>query len=224
MADSPDPNPSSEPVPPPGEPVPPPEAPPASSDGDEEDGEDHGWFEPVPLRYRHDGWTPDRQLEFIQALADCGCVEEAARRVGMSREAAYELRRRPDAQAFRLAWAAAKDVMAERLDDAAMSRAINGVPVPIFHNGAQVGERRHFDERLTMFLLRYRDPVRYGRWQDRMSARQHPEGPVLLLSYRIGRMVRAAWRAFDAALRGAPPPEPEPEETGYRPDDEPGAR
>jgi hypothetical protein len=85
------------------------------------------------------------------------------------------------------------------------------VPVPIFHNGEQVGERRHYDERLTMFLLRYRDPVRYGRWLDRTGARQHPEGPFLILSFRIGRMVRAAWRAFDAALRGEPHPEPEPE-------------
>jgi hypothetical protein len=168
-------------------------------------------FEPVPLRYRHDGWTPDRQLEFIQALAATGCVDEACKAVGMSRNSAYELRNRHDAQAFRLAWRAAKDVQVERLDDAAMARAINGVPVPIFFNGAQVGERRHYDERLTMFLLRYRDPVRYGRWLDRMDAHQHEDGPFAILSFRIGRMVQAAWRYFDAALRGRPLPEPEPE-------------
>jgi hypothetical protein len=194
---------SSDPAPPDREPVDPP--------GNDEDEEDRLFFEPVRLRYRHDGWTPDKQLEFIQALADCGCVDEAARRVGMSRNSAYALRRRPDAQAFRLAWRAAKDVMVERLDDAAMSRAINGVPVPIFHNGVEVGERRHYDERLTMFLLRYRDPVRYGRWLDRCESRQHEDGPVAILSFRIGRMLRAAWRAFDAALRGAPQPQPEPE-------------
>lgn len=189
-------------------PVPPEDEPDPTSGEDEDDQFD---FEPVLLRYRHDGWTPDKQLEFIQALADSGCVDEACRDVGMSRKSAYALRRRPDAQAFRLAWRAAKDVQGERLDDAAMSRAINGVPVPIFHNGEQVGERRHFDERLTMFLLRYRDPVRYGRWRDRCDARQHEEGPFAILSYRIGRMVRAAWRFFDAALRGQPAPEPEPE-------------
>lgn len=194
------------------EPAPADPEPASPSDDDEES--DRAFFEPVALRYRHDGWTPDKQLEFIQALADCGCVDEAARRVGMSRNSAYELRRRPDAQAFRLAWRAAKEVMVERLDDAAMSRAINGVPVPIFHNGEQVGERRHYDERLTMFMLRYRDPVRYGRWLDRMEARQHPDGPFSILSFRIGRMLRAAWRAFDAALRGEPHPEPEPEPAG----------
>jgi hypothetical protein len=181
----------------------------AGPSGDHE--EEDALPEPVRLRYRHDGWTPDKQLEFIQALADCGCVETAARAVGMSRQSAYALRRRPDAQAFRLAWRAAKDVMVERLDDAAMSRAINGVPIPIFHNGEQVGERRHFDERLTMFLLRYRDPVRYGRWLDRCEARQHEDGPIGILCFRIGRMLKAAWRAFDAAWRGEPMPEPEPE-------------
>lgn len=188
-----------------------------------DEAEDGSPFGPVPVRYRHDGWTPDRQLEFIEALAECGCVDEASKAVGMRRASAYALRRRPDAQAFRLAWEAAENVAVTRLSDAAMSRAINGVPVPIFHQGEQVGERRHFDERLTMFLLRYRDPVRYGKWLDRMETRQHQDGPVAILSFRTSRMLRAAWRAFDAALRGesVPPPEPEPVDRG-RPEDEEG--
>jgi hypothetical protein len=170
-------------------------------------------FTPVAVRYRYDGWLPEKQLEFIERLADCGCVEEAAQAVGMSRNSAYALRRRPDAQAFRLAWDAAQDAAVARLNDAALSRAIKGVPVPIFHGGVEVGERRHFDERLTMFLLRYRDPVRYGKWIDRTEARQHPEGPVWMLAYRLARLLRAVWNAFDAAMDGLPPPEPEPEVT-----------
>lgn len=178
-------------------------------DEDEADDMEQTPFGPVPLRYRHDGWVPDRQHAFIEALTGCGCVDEACRAVGMSRASAYALRQRPDAQAFRLAWDAAMDVAVARLNDAALSRAINGVPVPIFQGGAQVGERRHFDERLTMFLLRYRDPARYGRWLDRVRTHQHPEGPVGILSWRIGRMLRAAWAAFSAALDGLPAPEPE---------------
>jgi hypothetical protein len=61
-------------------------------------------FNPVPLRHRRDGWTPERQVAFIRALAECGCVLEACRRVGMSSESAYKLARRPDAQSFRVAW------------------------------------------------------------------------------------------------------------------------
>lgn len=29
-------------------------------------------FAPVPRKYRHDGWTPERQKAFIEALADTG--------------------------------------------------------------------------------------------------------------------------------------------------------
>lgn len=178
-------------------------------------------FGPVPVRYRHDGWVPDRQLAFIEALAECGCVEEAAKAVGMSRNSAYALKRREDAQAFRLAWDAAMDMAVARLGDAALSRAINGVAVPIYQGGEQVGERRHYDERLTMFLLRYRDPTRYGKWLDRMETRQRQDGVAAMLSLRIGRMLRAAWRAFDAAWRGESPPPPEPECVADDPRDSP---
>ena len=58
-------------------------------------------FTPVPLQPRHDGWTPDRQAAFIDALAHSGCVDEACRSVGMGRASAYALRARPDAVSFR---------------------------------------------------------------------------------------------------------------------------
>jgi hypothetical protein len=61
-------------------------------------------FTSVPLRARHDGWTPERQVGFIEALAETACVVQAAAAVGLSATAAYNLRRRPKAQAFRLAW------------------------------------------------------------------------------------------------------------------------
>ena len=102
-----------------------------------------------------------------------------------------------------------------------LSRAINGVPRPIFHKGEQVGEYRHYDERLTMFLLRYRDPTRYGKWLDRIETRQRQDGVAGMLSLRVGRMLRAAWRAFDAAWRGEAPPPPEPEFVSDDPRDAP---
>jgi hypothetical protein len=124
-------------------------------------------FAPVRVRRRHDGWTPERQTQFIKALAECGCVADACRRVGMSSESAYALRRHYDAQAFRLAWDAALDYAIRRLSDAAFSRAIHGVPVPHYYKGELVGEHRRYDERLTQFLLRYRDPLRYAKSLDK---------------------------------------------------------
>jgi hypothetical protein len=54
-----------------------------------------------------------------------------------------------------------------------MSRSIKGVPRPIFYKGEQVGEWRHFDERLAMFLLRYRRPARFGAHLDSLPG---PDG------------------------------------------------
>ena len=123
-------------------------------------------FTPVQLRRRHDGWSAEKQIAFIEALAETACVEEACRRVGMSDSSAYQLRRRPCGAALRHAWDAALDYALHRLEQVALSRALNGVPRPVFYKGEQVGEWREYDERLTMFLLRYRRAHRFGGWID----------------------------------------------------------
>ncbi len=92
-------------------------------------------FDPVAVQRRQDGWTPERQADFIAALSECGCVDEACKRVGMGTSSAYALRRRLEAQSFRLAWDAALDVAIERLADAAVSRAIKSVSTPVFYKG-----------------------------------------------------------------------------------------
>ena len=145
-------------------------------------------FDPVSLRARWDGWLPEKQDDFIRALAETGCVDESCRRVKMSASSAYALRARPDAQSFRLAWDAALDMAMPRMSDAAISRCIYGVPVPHFYKGEQIGEHRRYDERLTMFLLRYRDPVRYGKWLDRVEFRRHADGAALTLLDRLGEL------------------------------------
>ena len=138
-------------------------------------------FDPVKLRYRRDGCTPDRQVAFIQALSECGCVTEACARVGLSTEAVYKLARRPDAQSFRLAWDIAMDNAVRRIGDNAFGRALNGIAIPHYYKGELIGEHRRFDERLTMFILRYRDPLRYGRHLDRAEYRGHVETKAIAL-------------------------------------------
>ena len=61
-------------------------------------------FLPVPVRVRADGWTVERQGQFIGLLAETGSVAEAARRVGMSRMAAWRLRRRSRAESLAHVW------------------------------------------------------------------------------------------------------------------------
>jgi hypothetical protein len=119
-------------------------------------------FSPVPVRPRHDGWTAERQIAFIEKLADCGSVSAACEHVGMSRESARRLRRRPCGRAFRDAWDAALDCSYAEVEESAMERSRKGVVRPVFYQGEQVGEWRHYDERLTMFLLRFRRRHRFG--------------------------------------------------------------
>ena len=64
-------------------------------------------FHPVPLARRHDGWTPARQAAFIGMLYETRSVVAAAKAVGMGRESAYRLRKRPGAAGFAAAWDAA---------------------------------------------------------------------------------------------------------------------
>ena len=64
-------------------------------------------FYPVPGRERCDGWTAQRQADFIGHLAETRSVTAAARRVQMARETAYRLRQRSWSESFRAAWDAA---------------------------------------------------------------------------------------------------------------------
>jgi len=101
------------------------------------------------------GWTRARQAGFLRALSATHSIKEAARSVGMSRQSAYRLRSRLKGQAFDLAWEVAFHHSYDVLAHAALERALNGVEVPVFFQGEQVGSYRRFDERLTVALLQW---------------------------------------------------------------------
>jgi hypothetical protein len=107
----------------------------------------------APDTTRHDGWTRERMIGFLEALVETASVSVAAQSVGMTRQTAYRLRARLIGQPFDHAWDAALEFGLQQLHNEALDRAMNGVPVPIYYGGEQVGERRHFDESLTRFLL-----------------------------------------------------------------------
>ncbi|MBL8656853.1 MAG: hypothetical protein JNJ92_05760 [Altererythrobacter sp.] len=134
-------------------------------------------FEPVPRKFRHDGWTPERQRAFIGALADTGCVSHAARYVNMSPEGAYWLRRQAGSDAFRAAWEAALNLGVQRLKDEVFERALEGQLHPVFVGGKLKGFKRVKNDRLLMFALRMNAKDEYGR---RMAATYFdPDAPRL---------------------------------------------
>ena len=135
---------------------------------------------------RHDGWTRDRMIGFLESLVETGSVSLAAESVGMTRQTAYRLRARLIGQPFDHAWDAALEFGLQQLHHEALDRAMNGVPVPVFYGGEQVGERRVFPEGLTRFLLdnpnrRARDPeiraLALREWNAMMARVQ--TGPIV---------------------------------------------
>ena len=104
-----------------------------------------------------DRWTKPKMAAFLRELSACHCISSAAKAVGMSRQSAYRLRARLKGEPFDIAWEAAFQHGYDALHQAALERALHGIEVPVFHGGVQVGTRRHFDERLTCFLLAARN-------------------------------------------------------------------
>ncbi|UVO51344.1 hypothetical protein M0208_12805 [Sphingomonas sp. SUN019] len=130
------------------------------------DPNDYEW-RPVVRRPRADGWTPEVQRTFIEALADTGLVSTACEAVDMSVQSAYRLRRAPGAEGFAHAWEAATAAAATRLIDVAFTRAIQGVDVPVFdRDGCRIGAKWQYNDRLLMFLLRAYRPDQFRHAQD----------------------------------------------------------
>jgi hypothetical protein len=113
---------------------------------------------PAPATVRHDGWTPERRTQFLDRLAQDGNVCAACALVGLSREAAYRLRRREPL--FARAWAAAQVHARESVGEVLGTRAIEGLEEQIWHRGEVVGTRRRYD---TRPLLAHRSPRRPKR-------------------------------------------------------------
>lgn len=155
-------------------------------------------FDPVPLRYRADGLTPDRQREYVEALADCGIARLAAARVGVSQQAVDRVRRRADAKSFNLACAAARHIGARKLHELAWERAIDGQVKKHFYHGEQCGEERVYDNRLLTYLL--------GKTEHLLG--EPEEAAAIAADWEP--WMEAVEQGLPAPMR--PQPEPEPDE------------
>jgi hypothetical protein len=130
-------------------------------------------FAPVPGRSRRDGWTPDLQLRFVVHLARGAGVDEAARRLGRSRQSAYALRARPGAEGFAAAWDAAVAFAGAARGAAWMRGApqagVETVLVPRTYRGRLIGFVQREDHSGMIAKLR-----RLDRMADRLEARRTP--------------------------------------------------
>jgi hypothetical protein len=152
-------------------------------------------FTPVPRQCeRHDGWTPQRQRAFIEALADTGSVAAACKVVDMSTVGAYHLRRQPGAEDFRAAWETALQLGVARIEDVVMDRALNGVEEPLYSYGKLVGTRTRYNDRLLMFILRNRAPERF-------AAGGGPKGLNAVSQMQLDRLKKEWIAEYEAGKR-----------------------
>jgi hypothetical protein len=113
--------------------------------------------------------TRARQECFLKALSDSGSVTTAAAVAGTSRTRVYELRKADPA--FASAWEDAEEMAADRLEDEARRRAVEGVAEPLVSagklvrddNGQPVMVQRYSDNLLMALLKARRPPRRLAR-------------------------------------------------------------
>lgn len=125
-----------------------------------------GWFTPVPLRGRRDGWSEVRQCAFLAQLYFTGSVTAAAKAVGMSRASAYRLRERPGAESFAFAWdrvlslpgwghpGAAKEDFRKVTNATLLARLETDLVKPVLHRGRMTAINRKADDSALFRLLR----------------------------------------------------------------------
>ena len=102
----------------------------------------------------HKKLTPKKRAEFLEWLA-CSCnISYAARKISVSREALYKLRRRDEY--FAQLWDKAKEIGFDGLEDEMRRRAFIG-DVRYTKNG----EVRIYSDRLAIFLAKAHRPAKY---------------------------------------------------------------
>ena len=124
--------------------------------------------------------TRARQEQFLKALAETGSVATSAALAGTSRTRVYELRKADPA--FASAWEDAEEIAADRLEEEARRRAVEGVEEPLVSggklvrddNGQPITVRRYSDN--LLLALAQSAPATTARKTDALStaARYNP--------------------------------------------------
>lgn len=108
-------------------------------------------FAATPSPIRHDGWTDELKVRFLDHLSLKGNVRAACRLTGMSAQAVYRLKRRDPL--FARGWAAALVLARDACEQVLADRAIDGIEEDVWHRGELVGTRRRYDTRLLLAHL-----------------------------------------------------------------------
>ncbi|HET6524750.1 hypothetical protein [Sphingopyxis sp.] len=167
-------------------------------------------FTPAPQRSkRWTGITAAKQRAFIAHLAATGAVTMAAKAIGHSGSALYQLRKRAGAESFAAAWDKAVEMGARRVLDMLLEHAIHGVPETLSKDGQVILERRKFNTRAMMWIVQQRFPEQYGGSLESYGSAPHslPDGL---------RKLRDRWRREWEEEQGEAAAEAEARDPGPR--------
>lgn len=126
----------------------------------------------------------NRKNSFLAAFSECGVISRAAEIAGIDRGAHY--RWIQDDLEYAKAFHDAEEVAAERLEEEARRRAVEGTERPVYYQGQQCGTIREYSDTLLIFLLKGAKPEKYAeRIRNDLSvstpAQQAKEGEYLTL-------------------------------------------
>lgn len=144
--------------------------------------------------------------KFIAGLEEHGTVSHACRVAGVSRQAAYNLRKADPR--FAREWDDACEAVTDVLEKTLINRAIHGWEEPVFYKGEETGSRVRIDNELGWKLLRAR---RRGQYNPRVGEKDEGSTDVRDMATRIREAV--------IAMRATVPMEP-PGATGGESDPE----
>lgn len=114
-------------------------------------------------------------MKYLLQLANTGLKVAAAEGTGHTYDAFLKYRRRDDE--FEADCLAAMEVFKESLENAAVTRARDGIDEPVYQGGVQVGTKRKYSDKLLELLLKRHRP----EFRDRAILDHNVTGGVLLV-------------------------------------------
>ena len=139
------------------------------------------------------GWTAPKKAVFLDHLAQHGNVRAACARVGLSRDAAYRLRRRDGD--FARGWGAAMVLANDAAEELLAACATEGVEHRVYFHGELVETYRRIDARLLLAHLARLDKAAEDKHAQADAARFDE-----LLAVIAGEPVPEALQAKDDIL------------------------
>ncbi len=113
-----------------------------------------------PVGQPQQNFTTHTRLEFLRWLRVTGNVTWSARKVGCTRQAAYQLRQRDSG--FAEQWKESMSEANDGLEFEAYRRAVVGTDKPIMYMGEKVGTIKEYSDKLLEILLKANMPNRFN--------------------------------------------------------------